>query len=264
MLTISKKFLTNGNNVSNNPFQSYYLKELPKIVVLVDDSEWLIFTVNTSYNAYNKSTKKLRESNIHADIEYLSEDYLDLMEKGYKMLNATEKAIKLLKNINETVLSSPNINIALTQDVFNVLVMENFKLLDLLDKLFGGRDKWHVASFSAKKHSNELGWHRDYPYSTIINPSDETFSIQVNWMCGPFTELNGATEILVGSHYSKSVPQEAPRKLMVGDTGTIFLYHAAMWHKPGQNYGEPERAAIVLANFAHINIPKKVSEPIIS
>ena len=74
------------------------------------------------------------------------------------------------------------------------------------------------------------------------------------WMIDDFTNENGATEILPGSHKKKFKPKkkdENNKKIIkcCGKAGSILITHGALWHRAGANVSNMNRIGL-LGSFA--------------
>lgn len=147
-------------------------------------------------------------------------------------------------------------------------VLDNPMLKSILAQIYPGG--YHLTTYSSntlRKGVDKQGWHVDYPYHDIhpLNwPSlqEEPFGIQVNIALDDFTETNGATQYIEGSHHFRNVPfgnmsdfQKLYRKTVV-PAGTMILYIGSLWHSQGVNETDSPRAAL-LSNFAPLSIPAK-------
>jgi ectoine hydroxylase-related dioxygenase (phytanoyl-CoA dioxygenase family) len=94
-------------------------------------------------------------------------------------------------------------------------------------------------------------WHVDHPYWTIEPPYPIKFplTLHVIWCLDAFSEGNGATKFIPGSHHRPYPPKhngdydhegvtiEAPQ-------GSVIFAHGACWHSTGRNGSDETRTAI--------------------
>jgi ectoine hydroxylase-related dioxygenase (phytanoyl-CoA dioxygenase family) len=94
-------------------------------------------------------------------------------------------------------------------------------------------------------------WHVDHPYWTIAPPYpvDPALTAHAIWCLDEFSESNGATKFISGSHRRTNLPQhngnydhegvsvEAP-------AGSLIVAHGAIWHSAGRNSSGQPRTAI--------------------
>ncbi len=82
---------------------------------------------------------------------------------------------------------------------------------------------------------------------TPINPPAV---VNAMWMMSDFTEANGATRIVPGSHLSgtqpdPSVPHPIPTVAVTGVAGTCAIWEGRTWHSAGANGSDEERYGLI-------------------
>ncbi|HTT90811.1 MAG TPA: phytanoyl-CoA dioxygenase family protein [Acidimicrobiales bacterium] len=124
--------------------------------------------------------------------------------------------------------------------------------LAAVSHVFGGHDfKLHsVNGRSAHPGSGLQGLHTDWPEA--VAPGDYQVCNSI-WMLDAFTEENGATRVVPGSHRWGQVPREAmtdPRDghpeevLLLGDAGTCGIFNSHVWHGGTANRSSGPRRAL--------------------
>jgi len=88
-------------------------------------------------------------------------------------------------------------------------------------------------------------WHADDEFYQIPRPRP-AFGVTLIWALDDFTEQNGATEIVLGSH--KTGP-ERPTAETVGHkvlmpAGSLLIFYSNMWHRGGANNSVNPRLAV--------------------
>jgi ectoine hydroxylase-related dioxygenase (phytanoyl-CoA dioxygenase family) len=77
------------------------------------------------------------------------------------------------------------------------------------------------------------------------------FRINMLVMLNDFTEENGATQVLAGSHRSSEPPDEDFFNdnyiQLLGQAGTVVLFNSYLWHRAGLNVTEENRVALTLS-----------------
>jgi ectoine hydroxylase-related dioxygenase (phytanoyl-CoA dioxygenase family) len=73
------------------------------------------------------------------------------------------------------------------------------------------------------------------------------------WMLSDFTESNGATEVVPGTHLSGAYPERVDQQRYgivqaVAKAGTLLVFDGRLWHGTGANTAGPDRVG-VLATF---------------
>jgi hypothetical protein len=120
------------------------------------------------------------------------------------------------------------------------------------------------ASINAPKHlgNYEHGhkWHRD---SRNYHTSQQTMLILLV-MLDPFTEQNGATEVLFSSHHHPNRPSEEMiiqnKQSVTGSQGSVICYDANIWHKAGENFTDQFRVGLTCI-FTRPNIKQQLDYP---
>ncbi len=84
------------------------------------------------------------------------------------------------------------------------------------------------------------GLHSDWPLNQLPQPWPPwPLLLQTMWMLTDFTEENGATRVVPGSH-RRLRPPEANcvyfgETSVVGSRGSVLIWHGALWHRNGPN-----------------------------
>ncbi len=97
------------------------------------------------------------------------------------------------------------------------------------------------------------GFHSDIP--SQLRRSGAPVMVNAVWMLDPFTEENGATRFVPGSHLAASatpppdvtVPHEVQA---VGPVGSVLIFNGQCWHGGGANKSDEVRRAV----FAHYRV----------
>ncbi|MCS3394002.1 phytanoyl-CoA dioxygenase family protein [Burkholderia thailandensis] len=102
--------------------------------------------------------------------------------------------------------------------------------------------------------STEQYWHADYPYWTMQQPYPVfPLSGQVIWMIDAFTEENGGTAGIAGSHRRGHLPDMGrdwcdDATILTGSPGSAVIADGAWWHTSRPNRSRRTRYA-VLASY---------------
>lgn len=96
-------------------------------------------------------------------------------------------------------------------------------------------------------------WHLDTPIPEPHPP----WIIKANtlWLLDDFTETNGATEVVPGSHLIPRRPRPDDAIItdkgikVIAKAGSVIFTHGALWHRSGHNQTENSRVAL-LGSFA--------------
>jgi ectoine hydroxylase-related dioxygenase (phytanoyl-CoA dioxygenase family) len=130
--------------------------------------------------------------------------------------------------------------------VFHALA-EHPRVLAILDaRLLHG---FLLSTFqSIRLHPGETAqaFHSDDAFYLVPRPR-ATLGISAIWAIEDFTEDNGATELIPGSHqWGSEHPDDRPHevKKAVMPAGSVVLFDAALWHRGGANASTGTRLAL--------------------
>lgn len=157
------------------------------------------------------------------------------------------------------------------------------KLMDVVDALFGPYARVSCTDCVINYPGNERGyWHSDWPYnatnaSHVPSPyPDALMHLSSIWMLTDFTEENGGTFVVPGSHRSENNPsaglmndvdRDAPYPTefqVTGAAGSVLIYDSRMWHSVAPNLSDEPRVALIIRyapwwlnlNPSHIGKPE--------
>lgn len=92
--------------------------------------------------------------------------------------------------------------------------------------------------------SPEQPLHRDDSIYPLPDPHRE-FVLNTMWAMEDFTELNGATRIVPGSHGGRARP-DTPTVAAEMPAGSVMFYVGSLWHGGGANRSEAPRLGVIL------------------
>lgn len=105
------------------------------------------------------------------------------------------------------------------------------------------------------------GQHADWPLGDVPQPYPVwPMLLQTMWMITDFTEDNGATRMVPGSHLSGRPPgsgDDGRESAMAGPRGSVLIWHGGIWHRNGANVSTHQQR--MGANVAYI--PRFVHRP---
>lgn len=107
-----------------------------------------------------------------------------------------------------------------------------------------------------------MAWHVDYPYWSIEAPYP-TWDVAAYalWMLDDFTEENGATGIIPGSHRRPFPPQfdsdhwPADATMATGRKGSVLLAKGPYWHTARPNRSSAPRSGVMISYLRAFCIP---------
>jgi len=139
------------------------------------------------------------------------------------------------------------------------------RILGVAESFFGDFVRISCCDCVINRPGNERGyWHADWPYnasnSTHLKAPypDVMMHLSSIWMLTPFTEANGATFVLPGSHHRDNNPatgavpgmdKDAPhpdQRQATGPAGSVLLYDSRLWHAVAPNRVEESRVALIV------------------
>ena len=139
------------------------------------------------------------------------------------------------------------------------------RILDIVKACFGSWPRISCTDCVINEPGNERGyWHADWPYngtnaSHVVAPyPDVLMHLSTIWMLSDFTQDNGATWILPGSHRQRENPSAGtmigvdcdrplPGQMQVeGQAGSVLLYDSRLWHAVAANTSESSRVALLV------------------
>ena len=157
------------------------------------------------------------------------------------------------------------------------------KVMDVVDALFGSYARVSCTDCVINYPGNERGyWHADWPYnatnaSHIPSPyPDALLHLSSIWMLTAFSEKNGGTLLVPGSHRwldnpaageMGDVDRDAPYPTEVqvrGTAGSVLIYDSRLWHAVASNRSDKPRVALIVRyapwwlnlNPSHIGKPE--------
>jgi ectoine hydroxylase-related dioxygenase (phytanoyl-CoA dioxygenase family) len=91
--------------------------------------------------------------------------------------------------------------------------------------------------------------HADQQY--IPAPWHFCFAMNVIWILDDFTEYNGATVVVPGSHLLGQPPtyENVPQVPIIGPAGSAVILDGRLWHGSGVNKTESDVRAAILAHY---------------
>lgn len=160
-------------------------------------------------------------------------------EQGCAFLYGDNKLQRIWNLMNKHVVFRELIQKPIVLEMMNYLFQDNFILRSWTANIvYGG--------------GAAGGLHIDTHVADPVPP----YLLEANtmWLLDDFTEWNGATLCLPGSHHFLRNPkqedqQRADLVKLIAPKGSIVLTHGALWHASGQNETEQERS-VLLGSFA--------------
>jgi len=137
-------------------------------------------------------------------------------------------------------------NLLSRDPVFSDLV-QNATALELVKSIIG----WpallgNISGNMTGPGGGEMVLHADQIFVPEPWPA-EPQGCNVSWCLDDFTEENGATRVVPGSHRRHTAPvasdQQTPTVPLVAPAGSIVVFESRLWHKTGNNVTKDQRRA---------------------
>jgi ectoine hydroxylase-related dioxygenase (phytanoyl-CoA dioxygenase family) len=129
-----------------------------------------------------------------------------------------------------------------------IAVWRQYLSADLTCSTFTANALWPQAT--------EQYWHADHPYWTLTPPYPAIpLTGQCIWFLDDFTEENGATAGIPGTHRANHLPELEGRwtdeaEILTGPRGSVIFAHGAWWHTSRPNRTDRLRSAL-LVTYTH-------------
>ena len=137
------------------------------------------------------------------------------------------------------------------------------RIIDVAEALWGPPVRISNTSATINEPGKPRGlWHADVPFNQknagcIPAPyPDACLHLTTLWMLSPFTEENGGTLVVPGSHRTSDNPTSdigvdptAPyptEYLVTGNAGDVVMFDSRLWHSPNVNDSDARRVAIAI------------------
>jgi len=125
---------------------------------------------------------------------------------------------------------------------------ENQRVLELVERLLMPNFLLSTLQ-SIRLHPGEAAqaWHTDDAFYFMPRPHALPLAVSVIWAIDEFTEDNGATELIPGSHrWSFEHPDTKDHEIVPATmpAGSVLLFDGALWHRGGANRSRAPRLAI--------------------
>ena len=138
-------------------------------------------------------------------------------------------------------------------------VITNETLLKIMDKIFDRKthhQKFFLSSFQStcvQPGAIAQALHIDTPVPDPL----PLWEIKANsiWLLDDFTELNGATEVIPGSHkfgrrpVNNNIEDHRGLQKIIAPSGSLIIFSGYLWHRAGHNVSNHNRRAL-LGSFA--------------
>ena len=146
------------------------------------------------------------------------------------------------------------------QRVFNLVnkgeifeeIVQHSDVMASMSKLLGG--DFILSGFSSNTTApggGEMALHSDSGYVPPPHP-EYLLSANAIWMLDDFTEENGGTRYVPGSHKLRTNPEPGKHyetAAIIGKAGSVAFLHGYTWHKTGANVSHDSRRRALFAYY---------------
>ena len=125
------------------------------------------------------------------------------------------------------------------------IVVEHPKVLAIVDQLLEP-DYLLSANLAINSHPGETPQylHRDNDGGNNVDPN-QLHGISTIWNLDEFTNNNGATEVIPGSHrYVHELPSEEDIVKVLMPAGSVLVFSGSLYHRGGAHYSDKPRLAV--------------------
>ena len=138
------------------------------------------------------------------------------------------------------------------------------RIMGIVEGVFGPWSRISCTDCIINEPGNDRAyWHADWPYNRTnashISPPypDTPMHLSTIWMLSDFSEKNGGTLVIPGSHRMRdnpasghmSISQNAPYPTEInvsGTAGSVFVADSRLWHSTAPNHTNVPRPAILI------------------
>jgi ectoine hydroxylase-related dioxygenase (phytanoyl-CoA dioxygenase family) len=187
-------------------------------------------------NDIDQIVAEVEESGVCIVPNFISPDLLGRIRDDLDHLNDLERqhGVAFLESdgANQRVFNLVN-----KGEVFEEIV-QHPDVMVVMDKLLGG--DFILSGFSSNTTGpggEEMTLHSDSGYVPPPHP-EYLLSANAVWMIDDFTEENGGTRYVPGSHKLRTVPDSRRNYEtvpIIGKAGSVAFLHGYTWHKTGSN-----------------------------
>lgn len=190
---------------------------------------------------YNMETK-----GFHLIENFLNETTCNILKEKLKKVIDNYEAFE---DCDRSKLDRFHMHDLLCKDVIFSKILEDPRIDQIISKILG--EFWILYAFTSSTlppNGNNYG-SRIHVDSPRIIPGYPT-NLGVIWTLDEFTEENGGTHILPGSHNTKTIPSEEifnkNHQQILCKKGSLIIFNARLWHRAGENKTNKFRHALTM------------------
>jgi len=209
------------------------------------------------------------DMNIEPLIDDVRENGFCIVEDVVPQDHCVEIRESLLETVERQRLSTAPKNVGFVPSVINynqsfAPYLTDSRLMQISTALLGQNLRISFTSVIVNEPGNDRGaWHADWPFNQknaghIAPPyPDAIFHLTTLWMISPFSEQNGGTLVVPGSHRQKNNPTDlnhevesnevVPTEINVtGRAGSVLMFDSRLWHSTSPNLTNEPRVALAV------------------
>jgi ectoine hydroxylase-related dioxygenase (phytanoyl-CoA dioxygenase family) len=195
-------------------------------------------------------------SDLDAELESFQRDGYVIIEQALDRTDLGELATALAPHESHRPMGRTAFEGKKSQRVYSLAGKgEVFQRLAEHPRVLGLVDRLLMPNFllstlqSIRLHPGEAAqaWHTDDAFYFMPRPHALPLAVSVIWAIDDFTEDNGATELIPGSHrWSFEHPDQKDHEVApaIMPAGSALVFDGALWHRGGDNRSRKPRLAI--------------------
>ena len=205
-------------------------------------------------NQFNNKNKIFFKKNGYVILDNIlsKKKIFEIKDKIYQIY-ANEKKSKILYNytFDKSQRTKRIWNLVNKSKIFRNLI-QNKVVNNYMEWIFDRKtnhQKYFLSSFQANILQDGAIAQKLHVDTPVPEPLP-SWPLKANsiWMLDDFTEENGATEVLPGSHKLRFKPKKKDNKnkkiiKCVGNAGSVIITHGALWHRAGSNNSSNNRTS---------------------
>ena len=185
-------------------------------------------------------------------------DLKKLKQKMYEIQDPMQEDLKMVLSKNQITVDNKDsgrnfvMRLMMLYDPYFALLLENSRFLEIIDTLLGDTSVLHLQNgfilpkkdFSvANAPEKKPAFHMDFP--RILN--GYLASINIFMLISEFTEENGGTIVIPGSHQGKisaEMIDKSEKVTLEASEGSWLVFDSTLIHAAGENHSSTDSVAI--------------------
>ena len=226
---------------------------------------------NDIKSALDRHCEKVKYKGFTIVENAISSELAQIMRQNALRINEEQKN-RFSENYLNEIGENNQIRMPFLHDKSFMEILTNTTLTSILDQLFAPTKSFYVLNQqnviinTGDAEHNQSAWHRDFPYLLGVNSIPQAYSVLI--ALDDFSEVNGGTRIVTGSHLHQSTPSweyiNEEFETIYCKAGSAIVFNSQLFHASGINSTNRNRVAIntVFTNPLYrqqIDIPRAIS-----